>query len=223
MIKVLIVDDQALVRDGFRMILELDDEIEVVGEAEDGESALAAIERTAPDLVLMDIRMPGMDGLEATRRLMRRKGPPRVLVLTTYDADANVVEAMRAGASGFLLKDVRKGQLVRAVHQAAAGDSVIDPAITARLINRLMAGHERPEAEAALALLSSREVDVLKLMAKGLTNAELAHSLSVSESTVKTHVARILSKLELRDRVQAVIFAYEVGLAGSRPLQPPTS
>lgn len=216
MIRVLIVDDQALVRDGFRMILELDGEIEVVGEAHDGESALAEIDRTGPDLVLMDIRMPGMDGLEATRRLMRRNDAPRVLILTTYDADANVVEAMRAGASGFLLKDVRKGQLVRAVHQAAAGDSVIDPAITARLIERLMGEQPRPEAEAALGLLSAREVEVLKLMAKGLTNAELADRLFVSESTVKTHVARILAKLELRDRVQAVIFAYEVGLAQSQ-------
>jgi DNA-binding NarL/FixJ family response regulator len=216
MIRVLIVDDQALVRDGFRMILELDGEIEVVGEAHDGESALTAIDQTGPDLVLMDIRMPGMDGLEATRRLMRRNDAPRVLILTTYDADANVVEAMRAGASGFLLKDVRKGQLVRAVHQAAAGDSVIDPAITARLIERLMGERRRPEAEAALGLLSAREVEVLKLMAKGLTNAELADRLFVSESTVKTHVARILAKLELRDRVQAVIFAYEVGLAQSQ-------
>ncbi len=216
MIRVLIVDDQALVRDGFRMILELDGEIEVVGEAHDGESALAEIDRTGPDLVLMDIRMPGMDGLEATRRLMRRNDAPRVLVLTTYDADANVVEAMRAGASGFLLKDVRKGQLVRAVHQAATGDSVIDPAITARLIERLMGERVRPEAEVALGLLSAREVEVLKLMAKGLTNAELADRLFVSESTVKTHVARILAKLELRDRVQAVIFAYEVGLAQSQ-------
>jgi len=216
MIRVLIVDDQALVRDGFRMILELDGEIEVVGEAHDGESALAEIDRTGPDLVLMDIRMPGMDGLEATRRLMRRNDAPRVLVLTTYDADANVVEAMRAGASGFLLKDVRKGQLVRAVHQAAAGDSVIDPAITARLIERLMGERRRPEAEPALGLLSARELEVLTLMAKGLTNAELADRLFVSESTVKTHVARILAKLELRDRVQAVIFAYEVGLAQSQ-------
>src|ERR1700738_3246436 len=216
MIRVLIVDDQALVRDVFRMILELDGEIEVVGEAHDGESALAEIDRTGPDLVLMDIRMPGMDGLEATRRLMRRNDAPRVLVLTTYDADANVVEAMRAGASGFLLKDVRKGQLVRAVHQAAAGDSVIDPAITARLIERLMGERRRPEAEAALGLLSARELEVLTLMAKGLTNAELADRLFVSESTVKTHVARILAKLDLRDRVQAVIFAYEVGLAQSQ-------
>lgn len=217
MIRVLIVDDQALVRDGFRMILELDDQIEVVAEAHDGQSAIEAVESTQPDLVLMDIRMPGVDGLEATRRLMRRGTPPRVLVLTTYDADENVFHALQAGASGFLLKDVRKGQLVRAVHQAAAGDTVIDPSITARLIERFMdRGGPPPEARAALRQLSQRETEVLTLIAKGLTNAELADRLFVSESTIKTHVARILAKLELRDRVQAVIFAYESGLAGPR-------
>ena len=213
MIRVVIVDDQALVRDGFRTMLELSGEIEVVGEAAEGRAALEAVQRTRPDLVLLDIRMAGMDGLEAARHLLRRPGGPKVLVLTTYDADEYVLEAMLAGASGFLLKDLRKGQLVRAVHAAAAGDLVIDPAITKRLIDKFAnESRSRTEGRAALKLLTEREVEVLRLMAKGLTNAELATKLSLSESTVKTHVGRILDKLELRDRVQAVILAYETGL-----------
>lgn len=213
MIKVVIVDDQALIRDGLRLMLELDDGISVVGEAADGGDALDAVQRTRPDLVLMDVRMPGLDGLEATRRLLKRPGGPKVLLLTTYDADEYVIEAMRAGASGFLLKDLRKGQLVRAVHQAAAGDLVIDPSITKRLIEKVVdTKRARTEALSALNRLTVREVEVLRLMARGLTNAELATELSVSESTVKTHVARVLDKLELRDRVQAVILAYEIRL-----------
>lgn len=213
MIKVVIVDDQALIRDGLRTMLELDDGISVVGEAADGGSAIDVVQRSRPDLVLMDIRMPGVDGLEATRRLLGRPNSPKVLVLTTYDADEYVLEAMRAGASGFLLKDLRKGQLVRAVHQAAAGDLVIDPSITRRLIEKSAdTSRARAEARSGLGRLTEREVEVLKLMARGLTNAELATELSVSESTVKTHVARVLDKLELRDRVQAVILAYEIGL-----------
>ena len=213
MIRVLIVDDQALIRDGLRTMLELDDDISVVGEAADGGAAIDAVHKTRPDLVLMDIRMPGVDGLEATRRLLERGGGPKVLVLTTYDADEHVLEAMHAGACGFLLKDLRKGQLVRAVHQAAAGDVVIDPSITRRLIERVVdTKRARAEAQSRLGRLTEREVDVFKLMARGLTNGELAVELSVSESTVKTHVARVLDKLELRDRVQAVILAYEIGL-----------
>ncbi|HEY8817123.1 MAG TPA: response regulator transcription factor [Candidatus Dormibacteraeota bacterium] len=213
MIKVFIVDDQALIRDGLRTMLELDEGISVVGEAADGSAVLEAVQRTRPDIVLMDIRMPGVDGLEATRRLLRRPGGPKVLVLTTYDADEHVVEAMRAGASGFLLKDLRKGQLVRAVYQAAAGDLVIDPSITRRLIEKVTdKGRARTEARSTLSRLTEREVEVLRLMARGLTNAELAGDLSISESTVKTHVARVLDKLEVRDRVQAVILAYEIGL-----------
>jgi DNA-binding NarL/FixJ family response regulator len=212
-IRVLIVDDQALVRDGFRMILELDDEIEVVGEAEDGKAALAAVAKLRPDLVLMDIRMPGLDGLETTRRLMLQPNPPKVLVLTTYDADEYVYDAMKAGASGFLLKDVRKGQLVRAVRTVAAGDSLLDSVITRRLIERFL-GRSRvsPDGEALRRLLSNREMEVLKLIAAGFTNAEIAQRLVLGESTVKTHVARILAKLELRDRVQAVVLAYESGI-----------
>ena len=213
MIKVVVVDDQALIRDGLRTMLELDDGISVVGEAADGADALDAVQRTRPDLVLMDIRMPGVDGLEATRRLLSRPGGPKVLVLTTYEADEYVIEAMRAGASGFLLKDLRKGQLVRAVHQAAAGDLVIDPSITKRLIEKAVdTKRAQTQARSALNRLTEREIEVLKLMARGLTNAELAAELSVGESTVKTHVARVLDKLELRDRVQAVILAYEIGL-----------
>ena len=213
MIRVLIVDDQTLVRDGFRMILELDDQIEVVGEAEDGKAALAAVTKLRPDLVLMDIRMPGLDGLETTRRLMLQPHPPKVLVLTTYDADEYVYDAMKAGASGFLLKDVRKGQLVRAVRTVAAGDSLLDAAITRRLIERFLARNRlRPDGEILIRRLSSREMEVLKLVAAGLTNAEIAERLVLGESTVKTHVARILAKLELRDRVQAVVLAYEIGI-----------
>ncbi|HSP10162.1 MAG TPA: response regulator transcription factor [Candidatus Dormibacteraeota bacterium] len=215
MIKVVIVDDQALIRDGLRTMLELDDGISVVGEAADGAEALVAVQRARPDLVLMDVRMPGLDGLEATRRILARPDCPKVLMLTTYDGDEYVIEAMRAGASGFLLKDLRKGQLVRAVHQAAAGDLVIDPSITKRLIEKVVdTQRARTEASSALKRLTEREVEVLKLMARGMTNAELAAELSVSESTVKTHVARVLDKLELRDRVQAVILAYEIGLTG---------
>jgi RNA polymerase sigma factor (sigma-70 family) len=214
-IKVVIVDDQALIRDGLRAMLELDGGISVVGEAADGAEALVVVQRARPDLVLMDVRMPGLDGLEATRRLLARPDGPKVLILTTYDGDEHVIEAMRAGASGFLLKDLRKGQLVRAVHQAAAGDPVIDPSITRRLIEKVVdTRRARAEASSALKRLTEREVEVLKLMARGLTNAELASRLSVSESTVKTHVARVLDKLDLRDRVQAVILAYEIGLAG---------
>jgi RNA polymerase sigma factor (sigma-70 family) len=212
-IKVFIVDDQALIRDGLRTMLELDEGISVVGEAADGGAVLEAVQRTRPDVVLMDIRMPGVDGLEATRRLLRRPDGPKVLVLTTYDADEYVVEAMRSGASGFLLKDLRKGQLVRAVYQAAAGDLVIDPSITKRLIEKVTdKSRAKTEARSTLSRLTEREVEVLRLMARGLTNAELASELSISESTVKTHVARVLDKLEVRDRVQAVILAYEIGL-----------
>ena len=213
MIRVLIADDQALVRGGFRLILEAQRDIKVVGEAQDGEDALAQARGLRPDVVLMDIRMPKLDGLEATRRLLSRDGESRVLVLTTLDADEYVYEAMKAGASGFLLKDVRPEQLADAVRVVASGDALLAPAITRRLIEDFV---RRPPPGSGppveLAELSDRELEVLKLIAQGLSNAEIAASLFLSEATVKTHVTHILAKLRLRDRVQAVVLAYECGL-----------
>jgi DNA-binding NarL/FixJ family response regulator len=213
MIRVLIADDQALVRGGFRLILEAQRDIEVVGEAEDGKDALAQAHELRPDVVLMDIRMPKMDGLEATRRLLSGDGDSRVLVLTTLDADEYVYEAMKAGASGFLLKDVRPEQFADAVRVVASGDALLAPVITRRLIEdfvRRPPPGSGPPAE--LAELSERELEVLKLIAQGLSNAEIAAALFLSEATVKTHVTHILTKLRLRDRVQAVVLSYECGL-----------
>jgi len=213
MIRVLIADDQALVRGGFRLILEAQKDIEVVGEAEDGEDALAQARELRPDVVLMDIRMPKMDGLEATRRLLSANGESRVLVLTTLDADEYVYEAMKAGASGFLLKDVRPEQLADAVRVVASGDALLAPAITRRLIEDFV---RRPPPGSGppteLTELSERELDVLKLIAQGRSNAEIAAALFLSEATIKTHVTHILAKLRLRDRVQAVALSYECGL-----------
>jgi len=213
MIRVLIADDQALVRGGFRLILEAQKDIEVVGEAEDGNDALAKAHDLRPDVVLMDIRMPRMDGLEATRRLLSGDGDSRVLVLTTLDADEYVYEAMKAGASGFLLKDVRPEQFADAVRVVASGVALLAPVITRRLIEdfvRRPPPGSGPPAE--LAELSDRELQVLKLIAQGLSNAEIAAALFLSEATVKTHVTHILTKLRLRDRVQAVVLSYECGL-----------
>ena len=213
MIKVLIADDQALVRGGFRMILEAQKDIEVVGEAADGLEALERAAELEPDVVLMDIRMPRVDGLEATRRLLKRDRTPRVLMLTTFDADEYVYESLRAGASGFMLKDVRPEQLADAVRVVAHGEALLAPAITRRLIEEFV---RRPrsggEIPAQLAELTERELDVLRLVARGLSNAEIASSLFLSEATVKTHLTHILTKLKLRDRVQAVVLAYESGL-----------
>ena len=213
MIRVVIADDQALVRGGFRLILEAQKDIDVVGEAEDGEQALAQARALRPDVVLMDIRMPKMDGLEATRRLLATESASRVLVLTTLDADEYVYEAMKAGASGFLLKDVRPEQFADAVRVVASGDALLAPTITRRLIEDFV---RRPppgsRAPVELAELSDRELQVLKLIAQGLSNAEIATSLFLSEATVKTHVTNILAKLRLRDRVQAVVLSYECGL-----------
>ncbi len=213
MIRVLIADDQALVRGGFRMILESQPDIEVVGEAEDGRAAVALGKELGPDVILMDIRMPEMDGLEATRRLVTADGPPRVLMLTTFDMNEYVYEAMKSGASGFLLKDVRPEQLADAVRTVAAGDALLAPAITRRLVEEFV---RRPppgqKAPTELAELTDRELEVLQLIAKGLSNGEIAKELFLSEATVKTHVTRILMKLQLRDRVQAVVLAYESGL-----------
>jgi DNA-binding NarL/FixJ family response regulator len=210
MTSVLIVDDQALVRAGFRKILEAEDELEVVGEAADGAQAVDAARRLRPDVVLMDIRMPVLDGLEATRRI---GGASKVLILTTFGLDEYVYEALRAGASGFMLKDAPPEQLLAAVEVVARGDALLAPAVTRSVIEefvrRPLAAREPP---AAVAELTPREREVLDLLVAGLSNAEICKRLVVSDATTKTHVARVLSKLGLRDRVQAVIFAYESGL-----------
>ncbi|WP_419998724.1 response regulator [Streptomyces boninensis] len=211
--RVVIADDQSLVRTGFRMILTADG-IEVVGEAADGDEAVAEVLRTRPDVVLMDIRMPDTDGLEATRRIMAAAEPPRVVILTTYDLDQYVYAALAAGASGFLLKDVTPEHLTAAVRLVRSGDALLAPAITRRLVERFAARDDRAAAapHGDLAALTPRELEVLTALARGRSNAELAARFSLSEATVKTHVARILSKLGLRDRAQAVIVAYETGL-----------
>jgi DNA-binding NarL/FixJ family response regulator len=211
-VRVLIADDQALVRKGLRMILEVEPDLDVVGEAADGEAALLVARDTRPDVVLMDVRMPGMDGLEATRRLLVGGGDdPRVLILTTFDLDDYVYEALRAGASGFVLKDMPPEQLVAAIHTIAQGEALLSPVITRRLIESFV---QRPPAAPnrtppELDRLTPREADILRLIARGLSNAEIAAEAFVSEPTVKTHVARILMKLGLRDRVQVVVYAYE--------------
>jgi DNA-binding NarL/FixJ family response regulator len=208
-IRVLLADDQALVRAGFRLILDAEPDLEVVAEAADGEQAVARAAEANPDLVLMDIRMPNLDGIEATRRLLAHSHGTRVLILTTFDLDEYVIDAFRAGASGFLLKTAPPHQLVAAVRTIHDGDALLAPASTRRLIEQ----HARPPEEAPeLAALTAREREVLCLLARGLTNAEIAGQLVVEPSTVKSHVASLLTKLELRDRVQAVVYAYESGL-----------
>ena len=212
MIRVVVADDQALVRGGFAMILRAQVDIEVVGEAADGREAVDLVRELAPDVILMDIRMPNLDGLEATRRLFQNGATTRVLILTTFDEDGYVYEAMKSGASGFLLKDVPPEHLTAAVRTVAAGDALLAPAITRRLIERLVRGPAPGSAPPELEHLTARELEVLKLVAQGLSNAEIAGMLFLSEATVKTHVTRILAKLRLRDRVQAVVLAYESGL-----------
>ncbi|WP_431681901.1 response regulator [Kitasatospora sp. KL5] len=215
-IRVLLVDDQPLLRTGFRMILEAESDLVVVGEAGDGQQALEQVRALQPDVVLMDIRMPRMDGVEATRRIAGpgRDGPAKVLVLTTFDLDEYVVEALRAGASGFLLKDVPAEELVQAIRVVADGAAMLAPSVTRRLLDmyatKLPSGEEAPPQ--ALGALTEREVEVLRLVARGLSNAEIAAELFVSETTVKTHVGHVLTKLQLRDRVQAAVYAYESGL-----------
>jgi DNA-binding NarL/FixJ family response regulator len=213
-LRVLLVDDQALMRAGFAMILEAEDGIEVVGEAADGAEGVELTERLTPDVVLMDIRMPRMDGVEATRRITEADPDgPRVLILTTFDLDEYVYAALRAGASGFLLKDAPPEELIRAIHVVAAGEALLAPRITRRLLQDFASRPEpRRQAPAALASLTARESEVLTLMARGLSNAEIAEELVVGETTVKTHVGHVLMKLGLRDRVQAVVVAYEEGL-----------
>lgn len=213
MITILIADDQALVASGFRAILDAQSDMEVVAEVADGRQAVEWARRLQPDVALLDVRMPVLDGLEATRRMVAAQLRTRVVILTTFDLDEYVWHAVRAGASGFLLKDVRREQLVVGVRAAAAGETIVAPSVARRLVERFgrlpEPGAERP---AELQVLSERELDVLRLVARGLSNAEIAAQLFVSPATVKTHVAAILAKLDLRDRIQAVITAYETGL-----------
>jgi DNA-binding NarL/FixJ family response regulator len=213
MIRVVVADDQALVRGGFRLILQTQPDIEVVGEAADGREAVASARALRPDVILMDIRMPGMDGLEATRRLMTTQNPPRVLMLTTFDLDEYVYDALRVGASGFLLKDVRPEQLADAVRAVATGDTLLAPAITRRLVEQYLR-RPPPGSRTPLGLheLTDRELDVLRLVARGKSNQQIAGTLFLGESTVKTHLTHLFAKLGLRDRAQAVVLAYESGL-----------
>lgn len=216
-IRVVLADDETLVRRGFRMILRAEDDIEVVGEASSGAEAVSAAGRLAPDVVLMDVRMPEMNGIEATRRIVREgETSPRVLVLTTFDLDEYVYEALRAGASGFLLKDAPEDQLVNGIRVVAGGASMFAPAVTRRLIGRF-AATSPVRAHRPVDGLTPRELEVLQLVARGLSNAEIAAELVVSEHTAKTHVAHILDKLDLRDRVQAVVLAYESGVVRALP------
>jgi DNA-binding NarL/FixJ family response regulator len=212
MTKVLIADDQELVRTGFRLMLELEPDIEVVGEASDGIEAVNLATSLLPDVVLMDIRMPLLDGLEATRRLVATARPPRILILTTFDLDEYVYEGMKAGASGFLLKEVPREQLIAGVRMVAAGDALVAPAVTRRLIERFTRMPPPGGSPPELTELTDRELEVMRLVARGLSNPEIAQELIIGDATVKTHVARILQKLDLRDRVQAVVLAYESGL-----------
>jgi DNA-binding NarL/FixJ family response regulator len=222
-VRVLLVDDQSLIRTGFRMILNAEEDIDVVGECADGTQAIDSVKRLHPDVVLMDIRMPEMDGIEATRRISSdpdAEKPVRVLMLTTFDLDEYVYDALRAGASGFLLKDVPADQLVSGIRLVAEGDSLLAPSVTRRLIEEF-SKTQRADAPppASFDELTARELEVLKLIARGMSNAEIAAELIVSETTVKTHVTRVLLKLGVRDRVQAVVTAYESGLVapGARP------
>lgn len=220
-IRVLIADDQALVRAGFRVLLEAAPDIEVVGEAEDGEQVIALAEELNADVILMDIRMPGTDGLEATRRILDKHAPesgPRVLVLTTFDIDDYVYEALRSGASGFLLKDTDPAQLVEAIHVVARGDALLAPSVTRRLVREFAS---RPEVRRAhpdrLNVLTERELEVMSAVAQGLSNDEIAHKLFISPTTAKTHVSRVMMKLAARDRAQLVVMAYESGLVVPGP------
>lgn len=211
-IRIGIVDDQALIRSGLRLILEIESDLEVVGEAADGADGVTLAETEHPDVLLMDIRMPHMDGIEATRRILEGAPPhPKVVMLTTFDLDEYVFDALRAGASGFLLKDVPPDELVHAIRVVAEGHALLSPTVTKRLIAEFAA---TPTAKPSVSIeaLTERELDVLRALARGLSNAEIAEELFVSETTVKTHISHILTKLELRDRVQAVVFAHETGI-----------
>jgi DNA-binding NarL/FixJ family response regulator len=212
-ITVVLADDQALVRRGFRLILEAEPDLEVVAEAEDGQQAIDAARRHHPAVILMDIQMPGLDGLEATRRILAdADSPTRVLILTTFERDDYVFEALQLGASGFLLKTAPPEDLIAAVRVVARGEALLSPSVTRRVIQEVTRHHRRVPHSAELERLTQRELEVLRLVAEGLTNAEIAARLYVSEATVKTHTSNVLAKLGLRDRVQAVIFAYKHGL-----------
>jgi DNA-binding NarL/FixJ family response regulator len=216
-ISVFLVDDQALVRSGFRMLIEAEDDLRVVGEAADGAEAVQALARTPADVVLMDIRMPRMDGVQATQQLAATNNPARVLVLTTFDLDEYVFAALKAGASGFLLKDARPYELLAAIRNVAAGDAVVAPSATRRLLDHVLPtlpGAPRLAGpDPRLAVLTAREIEVLSEIAEGATNAEIGARLYLAEGTVKTHIGRLLSKLAIRDRVGLVLFAYETGVA----------
>ena len=210
--RVIVADDERLVRTGLRMIIDAEPDLEVVAEACDGNEAIDAARRVPADVLLMDVRMPNLDGLAATRRVVDRPGHPRVIVLTTFDLDEYVFEALRAGAGGFLLKDAPERELISAIRVAADGGSIVAPSVTRRLIERFATTPDPATARPELDLLTPRETEVLRLLARGLSNGEIAASLVVSEHTAKTHVAHVLDKLDLRDRVQAVVLAYETGL-----------
>ncbi|WP_188193031.1 response regulator [Nonomuraea sp. SYSU D8015] len=210
-IRIVIADDQAMVRAGLRMVVDSDPGMEVVGEAADGREAIAVARRTRPDIVLMDISMPRLDGLSAAKELLDAPAPPKIITLTTFDTDENLYAALRAGTSGFLLKVSPPEQLLEAIRVVHAGDALLDPAVTSRVI-ATFAGRADPTPSPMLTELTPRELEVLRLLARGLTNAEIAGELYVGEATVKTHVARVLMKLSLRDRAQAVVFAYESGV-----------
>ena len=210
-IRVLVVDDQSMVRAGFRMLLGDEPDIEVVAEATNGREAVAHAARMRPDVVLMDIRMPELDGLEATRRILSGDTAARVLVLTTFDLDEYVFEALRAGASGFVLKDDPPEQLIGAVRTIAAGDALLSPAVTRRVIRRFSTVHRQP-VPSGVSELTARELEVFELISRGLSNAEVGQELFISDATVKTHVTRLLQKLGLRDRAQAIVLAYQSGL-----------
>ena len=214
MIRVLLADDQALVRAGFSALLDAQDDIEVVGEASDGDEAVALARRERPDVVLMDIRMPGSDGLSATRAIVgdERLSDVRIVILTTFELDEYVFDAIRSGASGFLVKDTEPVELLRAVRAVAAGDALLSPGVTRRLIGAFATGSREPRADPALDVLTEREREVMVLVAEGLSNDEIAERLYVSPMTAKTHVSRAMTKLAARDRAQLVVFAYESGL-----------
>jgi DNA-binding NarL/FixJ family response regulator len=215
--RLVIADDQALVRSGFRLIVDARPDLEVVGEAEDGEQAVALVEELDPDVILLDIRMPNLDGIEATKRIVASGSGTRILVLTTFDLDEYVYGAIRAGASGFLLKDVRPGELVDAIRVVASGNALLGPTAVDRLLRQFSAPvDERPLDTVAVGSLTDREAETLRLLANGLSNAEIAATLVVSETTVKTHVSNLLRKLGVRDRVQAVIAAYDAGVVHPR-------